>query len=77
MQFQIYLIFVISCFQSTTRTNRDNKSNKLLLVPDYDCDLEKKIEIELPRQLLAVHNFDDNQVISLEELSLRKVYTSR
>ncbi|KOC63831.1 Leucine-rich repeat-containing protein 28 [Habropoda laboriosa] len=33
--------------------------------------------IELPRQLLKVHNIHENIVISLWELALRKVYTER
>ncbi|XP_017754325.1 PREDICTED: leucine-rich repeat-containing protein 28-like [Eufriesea mexicana] len=33
--------------------------------------------IELPRQLLKVHNVHENKVISLWELALRKVYTER
>lgn len=33
--------------------------------------------IDLPRQLLKVHNIHENKVISLWELALRKVYTER
>lgn len=50
---------------------------ELSLVSQNDSNEHKKIVIVLPRQLITVHSFCDNNVISLWELSLRKIYLSR
>lgn len=59
-----------TCYENTTlHTNIKLK----IKINEKDTDFI----IELPRQLLKVHNILENTVISLWELSLRKVYTER
>lgn len=59
-----------TCYENTTlHTNIKLK----IKINEKDTDFI----IELPRQLLKVHNIFENTVISLWELSLRKVYTER
>ncbi|KAF7390269.1 hypothetical protein HZH68_012126 [Vespula germanica] len=41
-------------------------------VTDASCN--KNIVIELPRQILRIHNVNENKTVSLWELALRKVY---
>ncbi|XP_014206141.1 leucine-rich repeat-containing protein 28-like [Copidosoma floridanum] len=68
------------CFGSTSNTTlrSANVNIQLSLVPESNpSEHSKSIVIELPRQLLVVHGFCDNGVVSLWELSLRKVYSTR
>ncbi|XP_011495056.1 PREDICTED: leucine-rich repeat-containing protein 28 [Ceratosolen solmsi marchali] len=64
------------CFRSNSKTNNCNIKTKLLLLSKNNSE-HKKFVIELPRQLLVIHDIYENKVISLWELSLRKVYLSR
>ncbi|XP_003690976.1 protein lap1 [Apis florea] len=59
-----------TCYENTTLHTHIKLKIK---INEKDTDFI----IELPRQLLKVHNILENTVISLWELSLRKVYTER
>lgn len=73
-----FIFSFCSCFRSKSKTSDRLINVKLLLVPDENNQGERKqIVIELPRQLLAVHDLRENKAISLWEMSLRKVYLSR
>ncbi|KAK1133642.1 hypothetical protein K0M31_011435 [Melipona bicolor] len=67
-----YGCFTTHCENNTLRTNIKLKI-KINALHEKDTDFT----IDLPRQLLKVHNIHENKVISLWELALRKVYTER
>ncbi|CAK9809673.1 Leucine-rich repeat-containing protein 28 [Anthophora plagiata] len=59
---------------SHRRKNINVKLNNVINAP-YEENTD--FMIELPRQLLKVHNIHENVAVSLWELALRKVYTER
>lgn len=67
-------ILAYGCFATCYENTTLHPNIKLKIkINEKDTDFI----IELPRQLLKVHNILENTVISLWELSLRKVYTER
>ncbi|XP_046830787.1 leucine-rich repeat-containing protein 28-like isoform X2 [Vespa crabro] len=61
------------CFKLKCEDNQSLNANiKLNIKLDASCN--KSIVIELPRQILRVHNVNENKTVSLWELALRKVY---
>ncbi|XP_076755027.1 uncharacterized protein LOC143425865 isoform X1 [Xylocopa sonorina] len=67
-----YGCFTMHCENTTLHTNI-----KLMVKINALHGKDIDIIIELPRQLLKVHNVHENTVIPLWELALRKVYTER
>lgn len=67
-----YRCFTTHCENNTLYTNI-----KLKIKIDALHEKDTGLMIDLPRQLLKVHNIHENKVISLWELALRKVYTER
>lgn len=65
-----YKCFKVKCENSTLSTNI-----KLNIKVNSPCN--KNVVIELPRQILRIHNVNDNRTVSLWELALRKVYKQR
>nr|XP_050859813.1 leucine-rich repeat and death domain-containing protein 1-like isoform X1 [Vespula vulgaris]XP_050859814.1 leucine-rich repeat and death domain-containing protein 1-like isoform X1 [Vespula vulgaris]XP_050859815.1 leucine-rich repeat and death domain-containing protein 1-like isoform X1 [Vespula vulgaris]XP_050859817.1 leucine-rich repeat and death domain-containing protein 1-like isoform X1 [Vespula vulgaris] len=61
------------CFKLKYDDNQSLNTNiKLNIKIDASCN--KNIVIELPRQILRIHNVNENKTVSLWELALRKVY---
>ncbi|XP_043504131.1 leucine-rich repeat and death domain-containing protein 1 isoform X1 [Polistes fuscatus] len=54
--------------------NDESLSTNIKLNIKIDTPCNKNIVIELPRQILRIHNVNENETVSLWELALRKVY---
>ncbi|XP_060811744.1 leucine-rich repeat-containing protein 28-like [Bombus pascuorum] len=65
------------CFTTHCENNTLYTNIKLKIKIDALHEKDTDLMIDLPRQLLKVHNIHENKVISLWELALRKVYTER
>lgn len=65
------------CFKTHYDTNVLNTNMKLYVTMKGLYETDGDIIIELPRQILKIHEVDENVTCSLWELALRKVYTER
>ncbi|XP_011058977.1 PREDICTED: leucine-rich repeat-containing protein 28 isoform X1 [Acromyrmex echinatior] len=70
-----YLAF--GCFKTHYDTNVLNTNIKLYIKMKRLHEINADVIIELPRQMLKIHEVHENVTCSLWELALRKVYTER
>ncbi|XP_011157897.1 leucine-rich repeat-containing protein 28 isoform X2 [Solenopsis invicta] len=70
------ICFAVGCFKTHYDTNVLNTNIKLYIKMKELYEKDDFI-IELPRQLLKIHEVHENVTCSLWELALRKVYTER
>ncbi|KAG5329669.1 LRC28 protein, partial [Acromyrmex heyeri] len=70
-----YLAF--GCFKTHYDTNVLNTNIKLYIKMKRLHEIDADVIIELPRQMLKIHEVHENVTCSLWELALRKVYTER
>ncbi|KYN15564.1 Leucine-rich repeat-containing protein 28 [Trachymyrmex cornetzi] len=70
-----YLAF--GCFKTHYDTNVLNTNIKLYIKMKKLHEIDADVIIELPRQMLKIHEVHENVTCSLWELALRKVYTER
>ncbi|XP_018406666.1 PREDICTED: leucine-rich repeat protein SHOC-2-like isoform X2 [Cyphomyrmex costatus] len=65
------------CFKTHYDTNMLNTNTKLYIKMKGLHEINADVIIELPRQMLKIHEVHENVTSSLLELALRKVYTER
>ncbi|XP_012056811.1 PREDICTED: leucine-rich repeat-containing protein 28 [Atta cephalotes] len=70
-----YLAF--GCFKTHYDTNVLNTNIKLYIKMKRLHEIDADVIIELPRQMLKIHEVHENVTCSLWELALRKIYTER